>query len=147
MKRIELAQDEGAIRATHRVMVQLRSHLGEDAYVRQVEDQMESDAYRLVALYEDDEVRAVAGFRLARGLSAGRYVYIDDLVTDSEARSSGYGRELLDWIAEYGSARGCQSLHLDSGVQRHAAHRFYLRERMDIVFYHFAKALDGGSQG
>ncbi len=48
---------------------------------------------------------------------------------------------LLDWIGRYGKERGCTSLHLDSGVQRHAAHRFYLRERMDIVFYHFRKAL------
>lgn len=36
---------------------------------------------------------------------------------------------------------GCQVLDLDSEGHRHAAHRFYLRERMDITAYHFGKAL------
>jgi hypothetical protein len=34
-------------------------------------------------------------------------------------------------------AAGCGELHLDSGVQRFAAHRFYLRERMEIMAHHF----------
>jgi hypothetical protein len=33
-------------------------------------------------------------------------------------------------------------LDLDSGVQRHDAHRFYLRERMHISSHHFTKRLD-----
>jgi hypothetical protein len=32
-------------------------------------------------------------------------------------------------------------LHLDSGVQRFAAHRFYLARRMDITCHHFALKL------
>ena len=32
-------------------------------------------------------------------------------------------------------------IDLDSGVQRHDAHRFYLRERMAITSHHFAKNL------
>ena len=61
--------------------------------------------------------------------------------TPSLAATARAGVSLLAWIGQYGKERGCTSLHLDSGVQRHAAHRFYLRERMDIVFYHFRKAL------
>jgi hypothetical protein len=35
----------------------------------------------------------------------------------------------------------CSRLSLDSGVTRHDAHRFYLRERMVIASHHFAKKL------
>jgi hypothetical protein len=31
--------------------------------------------------------------------------------------------------------------HLDSGVQRHRAHKFYLNRNLDIVCYHFAERL------
>jgi GNAT superfamily N-acetyltransferase len=68
-------------------------------------------------------------------------VYVDDLVTDEASRSLGHGSALLHWVEEFGRARGCTELHLDSGVQRTGAHRFYLRERMDIVFFHFKKAI------
>ncbi|MCP4810765.1 MAG: GNAT family N-acetyltransferase [Proteobacteria bacterium] len=120
----------------------MRGHLDEDTYVTQVAHQQQHDNYTVAALFHDGEIRAVAGFRLATGLALGHYVYIDDLVTDDTARSEGFGGKLMAWVGQYGKDRGCTSLHLDSGVQRHSAHRFYLRERMDIVFYHFRSMLD-----
>lgn len=141
MIEIKLAETPDQVRATHRVMSQLRSHLGEDAYVAQVAVQQREDNYHVVALFDDGVIRAVAGFRLATGLALGHYLYVDDLVSDAEVRSKGYGAALLAWMSDYGKQHGCTSVHLDSGVQRHDAHRFYLRERMDIVFYHFRKAI------
>lgn len=32
---------------------------------------------------------------------------------------------------------GCNAFHLDSGTQRHDAHRFYLRHGFHISYYHF----------
>ena len=46
---------------------------------------------------------------------------------------------LLDWLAEEAKEHGCGQLHLDSGVQRRDAHRFYFREGMGITSFHFAK--------
>ncbi len=141
MTTIKLVETDEELRATFPVMVQLRTHLTEAGYLAQVAHQRANDNYAVAAVFEGDRVVAAAGFRLATALALGSYVYIDDLVTDADTRSKGHGRALLDWIGDYGRARGCTSLHLDSGVQRHAAHRFYLRERMDIVFFHFRKML------
>ena len=140
MIEIEIVETDAQLRATHRVMAQLRPHLSEDQYVAQVARQR-AERFQIVALSEDGVVRAVAGFRLVTALAHGDHVYVDDLVSDEAQRSHGHGAALLDWIARYARERGCTSLHLDSGVQRHGAHRFYLRERMDIVCYHFRKAL------
>lgn len=141
MIEIKIAESPDEVRATHRVMSQLRSHLTEDQYVAQVAVQQAQDNYKVVALFEGETIRAVAGFRLATGLALGHYLYVDDLVSDADVRSRGFGSTLLAWMADHGRQHGCTSLHLDSGVQRHEAHRFYLRERMDIVFYHFRMAL------
>ena len=43
---------------------------------------------------------------------------------------------------DQGQGRRCTVIDLDSGVQRHDAHRFYFRERMHISSHHFTKALD-----
>jgi GNAT superfamily N-acetyltransferase len=105
-------------------------------YVATVQRMMK-DGFRLAAVLEGGTVRAVAGYRFAESLAWGRYLYVDDLVTDEAVRSRGDGRLLLDWLVKEATRAGCRELHLDSGVQRHGAHRFYLRERMDIVAYHF----------
>jgi GNAT superfamily N-acetyltransferase len=86
-------------------------------------------------------VRAVAGFRIAEFLAWGRILYVDDLVTASAQRSRGHGQALFDWLVARARANGCAQLHLDSGVQRFDAHRFYLRQRMSITSHHFALQL------
>jgi GNAT superfamily N-acetyltransferase len=142
MDRIRLLASEPELRASFQIMRQLRPHLSEDQYLEHLAQQQSHEHYRIAASFDaHGEIRAVAGFRVVTALAHGRFVYVDDLVSDEAARSSGHGKRLIDWIAAYGEEHGCVSLQLDSGVQRHDAHRFYLRERMDIVAYHFRKGL------
>jgi GNAT superfamily N-acetyltransferase len=139
MDDIRLLETDQELRSSYPVMRQLRPHLSEEEYLRRLAQQRAHELYHVVAAFEDGTVRALGGFRLQTALAHGKFVYVDDLVTDENARSSGHGARLLAWIGEFGKARGCTNLQLDSGVQRHGAHRFYLRERMDIVCYHFRK--------
>lgn len=138
---IRLMETDAEITACYPVMVQLRPHLSEQTFLEQVRRQM-GDGFRLAALEEGGQVHAVAGFRVIEMLSRGRHVYVDDLVTDAQARSTGYGRTLLDWLKDYARAQGCTRLHLDSGTQRTDAHRFYFRERLHISAFHFGVALE-----
>ncbi|HEY2902481.1 MAG TPA: GNAT family N-acetyltransferase [Polyangia bacterium] len=124
------------IDATFAVMRQLRPALQPQTYRATIERMMAA-GFHLAAVLSGADVRAVAGYRLSEGLAWGRYLYVDDLVTADGARSSGFGKQLLDWLKDEARTHGCAELHLDSGVQRHGAHRFYLRERMDISAYHF----------
>jgi len=131
---------ESEIRATFPVMKQLRTHLTEDKYVEMVQRQRELHNYHVVAVIEEEQIQAVAGYRISECLSFGHFLYVDDLITDERARSKNHGKQLMAWLVDEAKKHGCGQLHLDSGVQRHAAHRFYLRERMDITCYHFALA-------
>lgn len=134
---IKVATEPHEIEATFDVVRQLRPHLRAEDYVTTVNRLMQ-DGFRLAALTDEGGVvRAVAGYRFGESLAWGRYLYVDDLVTDESSRSRGSGGLLLRWLKEEATRAGCRELHLDSGVQRHGAHRFYLRERMDIVAYHF----------
>ena len=123
------------------VMRQLRLHFKEEkTFVEQVERQR-GDGYRMAFVEEGGKVRAVAGYRMTESLYAGRFCYVDDLVTEEASRSCGYGGALFDWLVAQARAAGCQNLELDSGVQRFAAHRFYLLKRMSISSHHFTLAL------
>ena len=140
MPDIHLATTDDDIAATFAVMSQLRTKLVESEYVALVRKQ-QAAGYLLAYVRDGGRVVAAAGFRLSMSLSWGDFVYIDDLVSDTDTRSAGHGARLMAWVGDYGKQRGCKELHLDSGVQRFAAHRFYLRERMDITCHHFFMSL------
>jgi GNAT superfamily N-acetyltransferase len=86
-----------------------------------------------------DRVVAVAGFRIGENLAWGRFLYVDDLATLPAHRSKGYGAKLLSWLMELAAKEGCQQMHLDSGIQRKDAHRFYEREGMTMASFHFVE--------
>jgi GNAT superfamily N-acetyltransferase len=138
---VHIVETDDQIAATFDVMQQLRPHLTRDDYLRQVRELEERDGFCLAALMDDGEVRAVAGFRVMSMLCCGRVLYVDDLVTDERVRSRGYGRGLLLWLKEEGGRRGCNDLQLISRVTREAAHRFYFREGMSIMCFHFRAEL------
>jgi GNAT superfamily N-acetyltransferase len=129
------------IAATHPVMRQLRPHIAPPDYLPTVRRMMETDRFRLAAALVDGRVRAVAGYRVMEMLYCGRILYVDDLVSDEAARSTGLGKALLDWLKAEGRRLGCAQIHLDSRVTRADAHRFYFREGVPILAFHFAADL------
>src|SRR3954463_8768006 len=113
------------------VMSQLRPHLRKSEFVEHITRQ-QREGYHLGYLEVDAQIRAVAGYRFFDTLAWGRICYVDDLVTDSESRSQSFGRTLFDWVVSRARDADCAQFHLDSGVQRFDAHRFYLARHMAI---------------
>ena len=122
----------------------LRTHRDDEAeFVRRVDELQRPEGYRLVGAFEDGRCVAVAGFRELHTLAWGHVVYVDDLSTHPDGRRRGHARALLEWCAAEARRRGCDQLHLDSGVEanRLDAHRLYLNTGMRITSYHFAKTV------
>ena len=137
---IELATSTTEIQQCLPLMLQLRSHLYSDSFIDRVQQQMQT-GYQLAYL-QDINIIAVAGFNITSNLAWGKHLYVADLVVDARHRSQGYGETLFVWLIEYAKNHHCQQLHLDSGVQRFAAHRFYLRHKMNISSHHFSLTLE-----
>ncbi len=135
---IRIAITDSEIVDCYSVMRELRPHIAEDQFLSRVRGQ-EDTGYRLVFIQEPDALVAVAGFRIGESLAWGRFLYVDDLVTLPAQRSKGHGARLLSWLREYAAKEGCLQMHLDSGIQRKDAHRFYEREGMTIAGFHFAE--------
>ena len=137
---IRIATTDEEIEACRPVMAELRPHIEPETFLARIRGQ-QRDGYRLLSLRAEGAVRAVAGFRIGENLAWGRFLYVDDLVTLPECRSKGYGAALLDWLKAHALEQGCAQLHLDSGMVREAAHRFYEREGMLKSGYHFVENL------
>ena len=131
---------DAQIVACHPVLAELRPHVPRRGFLARIRRQ-QSLGYQLVCARDQGAVVAVAGYRLLENLAWGRFLYVDDLVTAAQARSQGHGQRLLRWLIDEARRLQCHELHLDSGVQRFGAHRFYLASRLDITCHHFALKL------
>ena len=121
-------------------MSYLRPHVAAGEFVPRVQAQ-QAEGFQLAYVEDQDEVVAVAGFRVMEMLATGRTMYVDDLVTDETRRSRGYGKAMLEWLQVRAREEDCQTFSLDSGTHRQEAHAFYFRERMRVTSFHFAKKL------
>ena len=137
---INLANSDAEIASCYAVMRELRPHIVEESFVSRVRFQQQY-GYMLAYVQEASAPIAVAGFRIGQSLSWGRFLYVDDLVTLPDHRSRGYGAALLSWLADFAAEQDCEQLHLDSGIQRKDAHRFYEREGIALIGYHFRKTV------
>lgn len=131
-----LSQDED-LSAVCEVLLELRPQYNAAALEQQIRKQ-QGAGYQLAVVVSGQQILAVAGFVIGEKLAWRKHLYVDDLVTRSGDRSTGAGRKLLAWLKRYAREQGCEQLHLDSGVQRFGAHRFYLREGFDITSHHFS---------
>jgi GNAT superfamily N-acetyltransferase len=138
--RIQIASNSDDIARCFEVMHELRPHLTLESFLAQAARQ-QTQGWRLAFLESDGVVRSVTGYRLLENLAWGRFLYVDDLVTRDVDLGVGFGSRLLDWLVDEAKRQDCDQFHLDSGVQRFGAHRFYLHKGMDITSHHFAMRL------
>jgi GNAT superfamily N-acetyltransferase len=137
---IRTAETDPDILRCYPVLRELRPHLHPETFLPTIR-QFQDGGYFLVMLEADGEVVAVAGYRFSEHLARGRFLYVDDLVTLAAHRSKGYGEKFLDWLIKLARDSGCQELHLDSGVQRTEAHRFYENQKMIFASKHYSLKL------
>lgn len=143
-----LVANKQDVQACYPLMAELRMDMTERKFVQQV-CQQQSQGYQLLMAYTVAKplvLVGLAGFVLGQKLAWGKHIYIDDLVTKEQYRSLGVGKGLLDWLIKYAHTHDCESIHLDSGVQRFAAHKFYLCQGYHIASHHFVTKLSPPSK-
>lgn len=132
--------DPGALARAEGVHRQLRTQLEPD-YGAHMQRVFHEGARMCVAERRGVAV-GVAVYRVYENTNDGRHLYVDDLVTSENARSTGVGKALLEHLQQIARAQGCGVLTLDSGTQRQRAHGFYLREGLFIRGFHFGKRVE-----
>ncbi|MFD4176255.1 MULTISPECIES: GNAT family N-acetyltransferase [Streptomyces] len=133
---IHTARNEADVRRCWPVFRELRPHIAsEDEFVGRWKVQRD-EAYRIVFLEQDGEVRAAAGFRIVHSMAWGRAVYLDDLCALTEHQGAGLGRAVLGFVQDEARRLGCGAVHLDTGYHRRRAHRTYLRSGFELSLHH-----------
>ncbi|WP_193087928.1 GNAT family N-acetyltransferase [Advenella sp. FME57] len=134
--------NETQIRAAFAVMQQLRPHLANaHDLLERVQRMQQNDGYRMLAIWNNTDVIAVAGYRLQENLIYGPFLYVDDLVTLDTVRGQRCGAKLLQALQTIGIDAGCARLVLDTGLANSLAQRFYFRQGLLSTGLHFGMTL------
>lgn len=98
--------------------------------------------YRLLGLYDGDDLVGVAGLYCQVVLHHERTGWIHDLVVDEPRRGEGYGEALLDAATEWARERGCETVALVSALDNDEATRFYEDVGMERFGHVFERRRD-----
>ncbi|WP_328946827.1 GNAT family N-acetyltransferase [Streptomyces sp. NBC_00250] len=133
---IHTARNEEDVRRCWPVFRELRPHItSESEFVERWKVQ-QGEAYRIVFLEQDGEVRAAAGFRIVHSMAWGRAIYLDDLGALTEHHGAGLGSAVLRFVQDEARRLDCGAVHLDTGYHRRRAHRTYLRNGFELSLHH-----------
>jgi ribosomal protein S18 acetylase RimI-like enzyme len=95
------------------IIAQLRPHLTEEEFLRQVRQQSHS-GYELVGAFRAGQVVGVLGMRPVHTLARGPHLHVDDIIVDEAERRTGGGRALMDYAETDARARGMAAVFLDA---------------------------------
>lgn len=111
----------GEIETLHR---QLRPKLASD-YAESLR-LLFADGHKLFLLHDEDQFIGLALLRIQNSTRLKKLLFIEDLVIHELYRGQGYGEKLMNQMRQWALSQGCVALELNSGIDRHKAHQFYL---------------------
>ncbi len=138
IRRVEAHEQPQALRLLAGLNPELEAH----ELKRRMDDMIANhDHYELYGAFDGDDLVAVCGAWEATKLWCGRYLEIDNIVTDPDRRSQGVGSQLMQAMEDIARKRNCEILVLDSYASNTSSHRLYHRLGYEIKGFHFVKEL------
>jgi len=122
------------------VVKQLRKQLTYDTFEDLIYD-MRAREYTMFGIFEKEHLITYAGVVIQTNLYHKRHLFVDELVTDAQYRSQGYGAMMLAYLKDYAKMGMCERIVLSSGLQRKEAHEFYAKEGFEKKSFVFVKEL------
>ncbi|MBA6153330.1 GNAT family N-acetyltransferase [Gelidibacter maritimus] len=123
------------------LMLKLNHHKISEAVLKQRFAEMVTQNYECAALYDQDKLIGIAGMWFCTRHYSGRSVELDHVIIEDSYRKKGLGKKFMKCIYDYAAQKGFQSVELNTYVQNHPSHKFYMNEGFEILGYHFLKKL------
>src|SRR4051812_12284822 len=95
------------------IIVQLRPHLTEEQFLRQVRQQSHN-GYELVGAFRGGRIVGVVGMGPGATPARGPPLHVDDIIVDEAERKTGGGRALMNYAEANARARGMTAVFLDA---------------------------------
>jgi GNAT superfamily N-acetyltransferase len=97
--------------------------------------------YNLRYIMKGNQVISLVGYRIGEGISRGKFMLIEEIVTDSNYRDHGYGATLMNSLKDIASQEHCLRIDMDIDTQNHRGHKFLMQNDIILQAFHFHSRL------
>lgn len=107
------------------LMKELRPHITLQNFLDIYDQSHKTTGYEIAALKKEGVIVAIMGYRILYDYVHGKHCYIDDLVSNEQHRSKGFGAELLKYAEQFARENQCTGLRLCTGIENERGKKFY----------------------
>lgn len=101
------------------------------------EDIINSPWHDLLIAEDDGKIVGIACLSTVMGPGIRKNAYLEDFVTDADARGKGVGSKLWDAMLKWAKEKGCHNLEFTCGHGREIAQQFYKNHGASIYDTNF----------
>lgn len=120
---------------------QLNPRMTEKVFAERTAQVLNEPNYRLLAMYDHDELVGISGYWVSHKLYCGKYLEPDNVVIERSKRSAGFGELLQRELENIAKAENCSVMMLDAYLENHRGHQFYEKHGYEKKGYHMIKKL------
>ena len=106
----------------HRSAVPILRQLWTGTEPEKVLEWIREDDYRLFGRIDDQEIVGVAGVLVAGLLHHSQHAWLYDLVVEESRRDEGHGTALVNFVEQWATEQGCESISLASPTEKTTTH-------------------------
>jgi GNAT superfamily N-acetyltransferase len=141
--RIDILTTETQMRTTYPLLRQLNPNLTPALYHERLSIIVAQGHYFQIVAMDGERALGLAGIWIGMQLWCGKFLEVDNVVVDAEARGSGVGTLLMEWAESKARQENCAMIRLDTYVTLEQAQRFYFARGFKILGFHMTKDLTG----
>ena len=97
--------------------------------------------YQCIGVFDDEKLIGICGIWILIKYYVGKHIELDNIVILPEYQNKNIGTELMAWIELYAKENNCVASELNCYVGNEDAHRFWKKEKYELIALHFQKKL------
>ena len=120
------------------LLQQLNSSISEETMKLRL-NEMISQGYECVGVFKKETLIGISGLWIRTQYYVGKHIEPDNIVLHPDYRDQKIGRQLMQWIYNYGVSKGCVASELNCYVQNERGNGFWKSEGYEIIGHHYQK--------
>jgi GNAT superfamily N-acetyltransferase len=104
--------------------------------------EMIAQGYQCAGLYLDNRLIGICGIWIITKFYVGKHIEPDNVFILPEYRRLGLGKQLLEWVCEYGKTQNCIASELNCYLTNEAGNIFWEQEGFVKIGYHYQRLIE-----
>jgi GNAT superfamily N-acetyltransferase len=101
--------------------------------------EMINQGYQCAGLFLDNQLIGICGIWMMTKFYVGKHIEPDNVFILPEYRRLGLGKQLLEWVYEYGKTQGCIGSELNCYTVNETGIAFWEQEGFAKIGYHYQR--------